>query len=118
MCSSPAGASGTVNPVGTVSDHLRSTTDGASGNQYGAEPRGATGTVGTVPANTPGTVGTMPSVGTAKAARSPVGKYGSAMLPVVSAADGAAVVSGTLPRGATGTVCGGGSGSGDVGAGT
>ena len=33
-------------------------------------------------------------------------------------ADGAAVVSGTLPRGATGTVCGGDSGSGDIGAGT
>ena len=37
--------------------------------------------------------------------------------PVAAAADGAAVVSGTLPRGATGTVCGSPSGSGEVGAG-
>jgi hypothetical protein len=48
----------------------------------------------------------------------PGGRYGSATLPVVSAADGAAVASGTLPRGATGTVCGAPSGSADVGAGT
>src|SRR6202042_2828410 len=70
------------------------------------EPRGATGTVGTPPANTPGSVGTMPWVGTANALRS-AGTNGSAMPPDVAAVDGPAVVSGTLPRGATGADCGG-----------
>ena len=44
---------------------------------------------------------------------------GAAQLRVAAAADGAAVLSGALPRGATGTVCGGpeGSGWGDGGAG-
>ncbi len=102
---------------GTVPVHPSSGTDGAPVGHDGAEPRGATGTVGTPPASTPGNVGTMPSVGTANALRS-AGTNGSAMPPDVAAADGPAVVSGTLPRGATGTACGGGSGSGDVGAGT
>ncbi|MDT5281775.1 MAG: hypothetical protein QOJ20_2970 [Mycobacterium sp.] len=50
----------------------------------------------------------MPDVGTAN---------GSSTLSTVYAADGAAVASGTFPRGATGTVCGMPSGSGEVGAG-
>ena len=92
-------------------------TDGASGSHDGADPRGATGAVGGPPANTPGTVGTMPC-GTANALRSPGGRKGSATPAVVHAADGAAVVSGTLPRGATGTACGGvPSGPGELGAG-
>ena len=51
----------------------------------------------------------MPDVGTA---------YGSSSLSTVYTVDGAAVASGTLPRGATGTVCGMPSGAGEVGAGT
>ena len=82
---------------------------GAPGSQPGTEPRGATGNVGVDPASTPGIVGTMPEVGTA---------YGSSALSTVYAADGAEAASGTLPRGATGTVCGMPSGSGEVGAGT
>ena len=58
--------------------------------------------------------------GTANASRplTPGSRNGSATPAAVCPADGAAVVSGTLPRGATGTVCGGiGSGPGEVGAG-
>ncbi len=85
--------------------------------QLGADPRGATGTGGIEPASTPGIVGTMPD-GTANLSRPGV-TNGSAIPSAVDPVDGAAVVSGAFPRGATGTDCGGmGSGPGEVGAGT
>ncbi len=94
-------------------------TAGAVPGQVGAEPRGATGTPGGRPASTPGKLDTMPE-GTANESRplTPGSRKGSATPAAVYPADGAAVVSGTLPRGATGTACGGSaSGPGEVGGG-
>ena len=107
MASSPAGASQPARRAPCPTSRA-SRTDGASvGHERRRAARGHRNASAPAPASTPGSVGTMPVGGHREGAQVGRRQYGSATLPAVAAADGPAVVSGTLPRGATGTACGG-----------